>query len=251
MSDLKHLFEREYARPPSSVEQRAAWAALGDEYPAGLDTYSFISRTELAQLAQEVSSGDRLVDVGCGRGGPGLWVAGRTGASLIGIDIAESALVHARQMADRLGVQAEFMTGTFESTGLDDGTADVVMSVDAFLFAPDKPAAFAEIGRVLRAGGCLAMLSWDYSEQPRNRPPQVPDHRPLAEEVGLRVLSYDETDDWHRRCSVFADFLLEHAEEAAAEAAVPINELRSALRDMRASIEMMTRRFLMIAEKPA
>ena len=59
--------------------------------------------------------------------------------------------------------------------------------------------------------------SWDYAGQPRNRPPQVSDHRPLAEDAGLTVITYDETDDRHRRCAVFTDFLLEHADEAAAE----------------------------------
>ena len=224
-------------------------AALGDEYPSGLDTYSFASKTELRWLAEEVNAGDVLVDVGCGRGGPGLWVAGTAGATLIGVDVAESALVHARQLADRLDVDAAFLAGTFENMALGNATADVVMSVDAFLFTPDKRAAFAELARVLRPGGRLAMTSWDYEGQPRNRPPQVADHQPLAEEAGLVVLRYDETDDWFRRCSVFADFLLEHADEAAAEAGTPASGVRAALHEMRESMDLMTRRFLMIAEK--
>lgn len=249
MSDLKDVFEREFGRPPSSVEQRAALAALGAEYPSGLDTYSFVSKKELGQLAGQVGAGELVIDVGCGRGGPGLWVAGAARARLVGIDLAESALEHARQMAHRLGVGAEFVQGTFERTGLGDATADVVMSVDAFLFAPDKRTAFVELARVLRPGGRLALLSWDYEGQPRNRPPQVPDHRPLAEEAGLTVIAYDETDDWCRRCAVFADFLIDHVEELADEAGLPVPDVRSALHDMRDSTELMTRRFLMIAEK--
>ena len=231
------------------MEQRAAVTALAEEYPAGLNTYSFVSRTELGQVAAQVDPGNQLVDIGCGRGGPGLWVAGTANASLIGIDLAESALVHARQLAERLGVPATFMAGTFERTGLDDASADVVMSIDAFLFTPDKPAAFTELARVLRPGGRLVMTSWDYAGQPRNRPPQVSDHRPLAEDAGLNVLTYDDTDDWHRRCAVFTDFLLEHADEAAAEAGLPVPLMRSALEDMRDSIDLMTRRFLMVAQK--
>ncbi|MBA2953778.1 methyltransferase domain-containing protein [Nocardioides sp. MAH-18] len=224
--------------------------ALGDEYPAGLDTYSFVSRTELREFAAQVAAGDTLIDLGCGRGGPGLWVAGTAGAKLVGVDLAQPALAHARRLADRLGVQAAFTVGSFESPPLRDATADVVMTVDAFLFTPDKRAGFTELARVLRPGGRLAMTSWDYDGQPRNRPPQVPDHRPLAEEAGLTVLRYDETDDWLRRCQVFADFLLEHADEAAAEAGMPTSVLRAALRDMRDSTDLMTRRFLLVAEKP-
>ena len=92
------------------------------------------------------------------------------------------------------------------------------------------------------------MTSWDYHSQPRNRPPQIADHRPLAENAGFTVLAYEETQDWRRRCVVFAEFLLERAEELAAEDAVPVQEMRSALRDMRASIECMTRRFLLVAQ---
>ena len=64
------------------------------------------------------------------------------------------------------------------------------------------------------------------------------------------MLVYEETHNWYERCSSFADYLLEHAEEAAAEAQEPVEELREALQEMRDSMEQMTRRFLMIAEKP-
>jgi SAM-dependent methyltransferase len=249
--DLTQIFEREFANPPSAIEAQAAVAALGDEYPAGLDTYSWVSRTELRQVAEQAAATDAglLVDLGCGRGGPGLWVAGTTDTRLIGVDIAESALERARRLAGQLGVDAEFRVGSFEATGLPDSTADLVMSFDAFLFTPDKQAAFVELTRVLRPGGRVAMTSWDYHSQPRNRPPQIADHRPLAEYAGFSVLSYEETDDWRRRCVVFAEFLLERVEELAAEAAVPVQEMLSGLDDMRASIDCMTRRFLLVAER--
>jgi len=251
-ADLTRLFEKEFAKPPSAIEEQAAVAALGDEYPAGLGTYSWVSRTELRQVAEQVAVTDSriVVDLGCGRGGPGLWVAGTTGTRLIGVDIAESALEQARRLAGHLGVvHAEFRVGSFEATGLPDSAADLVMSFDAFLFTPDKQAAFVELARVLRKGGRVAMTSWDYHSQPRNRPPQIADHRPLAEDAGFTVLAYEETQDWRRRCVVFAEFLLERAEGLAAEDAVPVEEMRSALGDMRASIECMTRRFLMVAER--
>ena len=188
MVDLTQIFEREFAKPPSAIEAQASVAALGDEYPAGLDTYSWVSRTELRQVAEQVPVTDSrvIVDLGCGRGGPGLWVAGTTGTRLIGVDIAESALERARRLAGHLGVvDVEFRVGSFEATGLSDAAADLVMSFDAFLFTPDKQAAFVELARVLRPGGRVAMTSWDYHSQPRNRPPQIADHRPLAENAGF------------------------------------------------------------------
>ena len=44
-----------------------------------------------------------LVDLGCGRGGYGLEVAARTGASLIGVDFSPEAIRQAEQYADSLG----------------------------------------------------------------------------------------------------------------------------------------------------
>ena len=250
-SDLRQIFEDEFARPPSTIEAEAALEALGNEYPAGLHTYIWVSRTELNQVADLVAAtGARdLVDVGCGRGGPGLWVAGTAGAHLVGVDIAESALDEGRRLADELGVEATFQIGSFEETGLPDAAADLVMSFDAFLFAPDKQAAFAELARVVRPGGRLAMTSWDYHSQPPNRPPQVEDHRPLAERAGFDVVAYDETDDWYRRCVVFADFLLGRVEDVAAEAEVPVDEMRAELEEMRAGMDCMSRRFLLVAER--
>lgn len=70
------------------------------------------------------------------------------------------------------------------------------MSVDALLFAPDKPRACAEFARILVPGGRLVVTTWDFDGQPVNRPPQVADHRPLLESAGFDVLSYEETPDW-------------------------------------------------------
>src|SRR6266568_2112300 len=89
------------------------------------------------------------------RVGAGLWVAAATGAQLVGIDIAEAALRAARERAEAMGITATFRRGEFEATGLEDASADAVMSVDALLFTPDKAAALRELRRVLRTGGRL------------------------------------------------------------------------------------------------
>ena len=59
--------------------------------------------------------GSTFVDVGCGRGGPGVWVAARTGATLIGLDIAEAPLVEARGLAVAFRLDATFQRGEFEA----------------------------------------------------------------------------------------------------------------------------------------
>ena len=196
--DLRTVFEATYAAPASRVQEEVWRSVFGDEYPTGLDPYSFVTRSELARFARDlqIGPGSRLVDLGCGRGGAGLWVAAETGAHLIGIDIADAALAAARARATAMGMDADFQQATFEATGLPDGDADAVMSVDALLFTPDKAAALVELRRILRPGGRLVLTTWDYHTQPVGRPPQVPDHRPLLDRAGFRVLAYDDTPGW-------------------------------------------------------
>ena len=92
--DWVEVFTREFDQPESAVAA-GIWAeVLGDEYPAELAPHSYTTRSELQVVAAAlaVGSGDVHVDIGCGRGGPGLWVAATTGARYVGIDIATSAL---------------------------------------------------------------------------------------------------------------------------------------------------------------
>jgi hypothetical protein len=77
----------------------------------------------------------------------------------------------------------------------------------------------------------------------------VADHRPLAEQAGFTVLRYDETENWSERCRVFADYLYEHADDVAAEAGAPVEDAYEGIADLRDSIDCMSRRFLLVAER--
>lgn len=215
--------------------------------------YSLVSRSELARIASElkVAAGDLVVDVGCGRGGPGLWVAATTGASYVAVDIAPVALSEVERRAKGLGLadRIEVAEGSFEALPMADGAASAVMSVDALLFAPDKDAAFRELSRVVRPGGRLVFTTWDYCRQPVGRPSQVADHRPLLEAARFRVLAYDETPDWEVRQREIHRLLLASVEELAAEQGQTVAEVRRALADMNASIDATIRRVLVVAER--
>jgi SAM-dependent methyltransferase len=174
-------------------------------------------------------------------------VAAATGADLIGIDIAESALVAARDRAERMGQKATFRRGEFEATGLDDASVDAMMSVDALLFTPSKEAAFVEFRRILRPGGRLVLTSWDYHSQPVGRPPQVPDHRPLAEAAGFEVLAYDTTTgggaERARRPAPPGRRRGARSGERRARRGGP-----GGLREMNATVDTMIRRFFLVAQ---
>jgi SAM-dependent methyltransferase len=248
--DWRAVFEATYSTPASAVQERVWRGVFGEDYPEGIDPNSLLSRRELTRFASEVGvgPGQTLVDVGCGRGGAGIWVARSTGSELIGLDIAENALAAARKRAAAMDMAATFRVGEFERTGLDDATADAIMSVDALLFTPNKPAALRELRRILRPGGRLVVTSWDYHRQPAGRPPQVADHRPLAEAAGFDVVGYDTTDHWRERNTRLGQGLLEAVEELAAEEGSDVEETRAAILEMNASLDAMIRRFFMVAE---
>ncbi|WP_410655845.1 class I SAM-dependent methyltransferase [Amycolatopsis sp. lyj-112] len=251
-ADWKATFTATFGAPASAVSARIWAEVYGDEYPAELDTYSFVTRTDLHRVAAEarLAPGGRLADIGCGRGGPGLWVAARTYATLTGVDIAETALASARRRAEAMDVEAtEFRIGSFTDTELDDAAFEAVMSVDALLFAPDKPRACAEFARILVPGGRLLVTTWDFDGQPPNRPPQVDDHRPLLEAAGFDVLSYEVTPGWRERQQRTMELSLERVEELAAESGEDPSKLRASLEQVLRNQELMTRRVLMIASR--
>ena len=252
-TDWTALFEDTFATPVSPVETRVWREVFGAEYPEGVDPFSYVSRSELARICTEIGldAKGHLVDVGCGRGGPGLWVAAQTGASLTGIDIAPSALAAAEERAASLGLakRATFHLGRFDLLPFDDATVDAVMSVDALPFTPDKAVAIVELARVLRPGGRLVLTTWDYKTQPVGRPPQVEDHRPLLQAANLHVLAYDETEDWLGRQSRVVAGLLAAVDELAAESDDSVEDLRDGLEEMRATFGAMLRRVFIVAAK--
>jgi len=91
------VFTSVFEGPASAVQARIWAETYGDDYPAELDPYSFTTWSELRRVvdALGLARGDLLIDVGCGRGGPGLWVASATGASLLGVDLRGADLADA------------------------------------------------------------------------------------------------------------------------------------------------------------
>lgn len=247
------VFTSVFEAPASAVQARIWAETYGEDYPAELDPYSFTTWSELRRIADalRLARGDLLIDIGCGRGGPGLWVASVTGASLLGVDISPTALEAARGRAVALGLgnSATYAEGSFDAIPADSASARGVLSIDALLFAPDKQAAISDIARVLEPGGRLVATTWDYHTQPVNRPPQVEDHRPLLIEAGFRVDSYDETPQWLENHRTLDSLMLDSVDELAEESGEDPAEVRAGIQEMSATVDAMLRRVLIVAEK--
>jgi SAM-dependent methyltransferase len=105
------------------------------------------------------ADGERVVDVGCGTGNAALLAAAR-GASATGVDPAPRLLEVAREQAAVQGLDATFVLGEAAALPLEDGDADVVLSVFGVIFAPDALAAAAEMVRVTAPAGRIVLSAW-------------------------------------------------------------------------------------------
>lgn len=102
----------------------------------------------------------RVLDVGCGSG-VFLRVAGDRGATVSGLDAAESLIAIARERVP----DADLRVGDLESLPYDDDSFDVVTGFNSFQFARDVTAAVGEARRVAKRGGRVVMQVWGRAER--------------------------------------------------------------------------------------
>jgi SAM-dependent methyltransferase len=105
-------------------------------------------------------------------GGYGLEVAQRTGARLVGVDLSAEAVRQARAQASRLARRAEFVVGALEATGLEPGSVDAAMCIDAVQLADPPSAAYQELRRVIRPGGRVVLTCWEAEDPDDDRVPE-------------------------------------------------------------------------------
>jgi SAM-dependent methyltransferase len=103
-------------------------------------------------------AGDSVLDVACGSGTAAL-VAARRYCNVTGLDYVPALIERARRRAAADGLDAEFVTGDAQALPFADASFDVVLSVYGVQFAPDQERAAAEMLRVCRPGGTIALAS--------------------------------------------------------------------------------------------
>jgi SAM-dependent methyltransferase len=107
-----------------------------------------------------IAAGSRVLDVATGTGNLAIPLA-RAGCVVTGVDIAPNLLEQASHRAEAEGLTVTFDEGDAEKLPYADGSFDAVVTMFGAMFAPRPELVAAELARVLRTGGLLAMANWN------------------------------------------------------------------------------------------
>lgn len=135
-------------------------------WSSGGAAYDRISRgiadsLEHCVLRLDPKPGERILDVATGTGWTSRLVA-RRGAEVVGVDIAADLIAAAREKALAESLAIEYRTGDAEALPFEDGEFDAVVSTVGVMFVSRPEAAAAELARVTRPGGRIALTTWTH-----------------------------------------------------------------------------------------
>ncbi|MBU2670636.1 class I SAM-dependent methyltransferase [Actinoplanes bogorensis] len=109
--------------------------------------------------AADLAAGSEVLDVAAGTGNASL-AAARCGCRVTATDYVPELLVRARERADAEHLPLTVEVADAENLPCADGRYDAVISVVGAMFAPDQERTAAEMTRVCRSGGTIAMANW-------------------------------------------------------------------------------------------
>lgn len=147
-------YESLYEEFDSPLMRQLRIEAYGDDF----GQHSWVTAAELESSMSDLglSGSGRLLDLGCGPGGPLAFIVGRIGCQAVGVDISPAALAaaRARVVARGLDTLVELQQADCnEPIPFASDSFDAVMSVDTVLHLRDRLALFHQVARVLVSGG--------------------------------------------------------------------------------------------------
>ena len=149
-------YDANYGNFESDLYSAIRREAFGED----LGQNSWLTADEQDRFIQQLclSPEKRLLDVGCGAGGPALRIAQKTECFVVGIDVHEQAISAARSLAERMGLAERAEFHTVNASGrlpFSDREFDAITCIDSINHLPDRPAVVADWARVLKTGGRL------------------------------------------------------------------------------------------------
>lgn len=142
---------------PHNQKAASVWNAGG----AGYEEVSrgIADSIEHAVLRLDPRPGERVLDLATGTGWTARRVA-RRGAEVTGVDLGGALIESARERARAEGLEIDYRVGDAENLPFGDGAFDAVISTCGIMFATRPESAAAELARVTRRGGRIALTTW-------------------------------------------------------------------------------------------
>lgn len=131
-AEAKETFADRYAVERAEVNRQVERAVIGGDW--GANGYTTMAQAdELGELAQ-LGPATRLLDVGAGRGWPGLYLAKTTGTAVVLTDLPLEGLVSARRRAitERLDERVTVVVASAAAPPVPHASMDAVISSDVF-----------------------------------------------------------------------------------------------------------------------
>jgi geranyl diphosphate 2-C-methyltransferase len=229
------------ARDPSRVNNH-----MGIGYHDGVLSPGGLSQEQLTRILDDLENNQtayliermgavgaqaRVLDVGCGRGGPAFTLHERTGCFIDGVTISAYQCAYASAVAETKGVgdRVRFHLMNYVDLRFADGSFDHAFSNETTMHAFDLGTLFAELHRVVRRGGRYTLATWAANEafahneylEPINRHYQClihsrEDYVSSLVRRGFEIVAYDDLTDlaipyWQLRCQWSQRSGIEHA----------------------------------------
>ena len=197
-------FDRWYAQMGrSGLRDQIVRRALG--LPSHMDASGLLPWAAVIEVAAalNLTPGQLLVDLGCGRGGYSLEIARQTGARLLGLDFSPVAITTAATLAASADIAgpAAFCVGDITAIGVGTGAADAVVCIETIMFGDAHLDALRECRRILAPGGRLVVTAWEATNLADERLPQwarrIDLRRDLAE-AGFEQVDVTDKPAWRQ-----------------------------------------------------
>lgn len=142
---------------PHNQRPAAVWNSGGARYED--ISRGIADSIEHCVLRLDPKPGEKILDLATGTGWTSRVVA-RRGADVTGVDIGADLIAAAQERAAAEGLNVAYGVGDAEHLPFEDGQFDAVISTCGVMFASRPEAAAAELARVCRKGGRIALTTW-------------------------------------------------------------------------------------------
>lgn len=139
---------------------------------------SIIRAEHFLGLKLQLKTGMKVLDIGCGVGGPLRTIARFSGASITGLNNNDYQIKRGTKQTNSagLGNTCDFMKADFMNIPTPNDTYDAAYAIESTCHSPDKTKTFTEVLRILKPGGLFTGYEWCVTSKYN---PKNPEHKQI------------------------------------------------------------------------